>query len=330
MSGVTATRPVASVSLDLDNLWSYMKTHGDEGWRSLPSFLDVVVPRMLALFAAHRLAATVFVVGTDAARPENRGALEAIVASGHEIGNHSHRHEPWLHRYAPAEIASEIATAEDAIAAATGVRPTGFRGPGYSVSPALLDVLAGRGYRYDASLLSTFVGPLARAWYLRSFQGGAEERRARAELFGRFRDGFLPNRPFLWRLASGPLAEIPVTTVPGVRVPLHATYLFFLAERSPALARGYFRIALAACRAAGVAPSFLLHPTDLLDAGDRAALPYFPGMGLSAGDKRSLLDFCLAGLADRYALGTVGRHAVAASADPAIRTRTPEALSGAT
>ena len=27
----------ASLSLDLDNQWSYMKTHGDDGWESYPS-----------------------------------------------------------------------------------------------------------------------------------------------------------------------------------------------------------------------------------------------------------------------------------------------------
>jgi hypothetical protein len=40
-------KPPASLSLDLDNQWSYMKTHGDAGWESFPSYLDVVVPRVL-------------------------------------------------------------------------------------------------------------------------------------------------------------------------------------------------------------------------------------------------------------------------------------------
>ena len=31
--------------------------------------------------------------------PKNRAALRAIAAAGHEIGNHSFRHEPWLHLY---------------------------------------------------------------------------------------------------------------------------------------------------------------------------------------------------------------------------------------
>ena len=39
----------ASLSLDLDNQWSYMKTHGDQGWQEYPSYLDVAVPRILDL-----------------------------------------------------------------------------------------------------------------------------------------------------------------------------------------------------------------------------------------------------------------------------------------
>ena len=38
------------LSLDLDNLWTYMKTRGDKGWNEFPSYLDVVVPRALEFF----------------------------------------------------------------------------------------------------------------------------------------------------------------------------------------------------------------------------------------------------------------------------------------
>ena len=41
------TRLRASLSLDLDNQLSYMKTHGDSGWEDFPSYLDIAVPRIL-------------------------------------------------------------------------------------------------------------------------------------------------------------------------------------------------------------------------------------------------------------------------------------------
>ena len=45
----TVTLPTASVSLDLDNLWAYLKTHGDPGWDDYPSYLLTIVPRVLDL-----------------------------------------------------------------------------------------------------------------------------------------------------------------------------------------------------------------------------------------------------------------------------------------
>jgi hypothetical protein len=54
---------IASLSLDLDNKWSYLKTHGDPGWESFPSYLDILVPRVLDFFKARHLTITFFIVG---------------------------------------------------------------------------------------------------------------------------------------------------------------------------------------------------------------------------------------------------------------------------
>ena len=59
-------KPIASLSLDLDNLWSYMKTRGDESWTEFPTYLDAIVPRALAFFAERNLKITWFIVGKDA------------------------------------------------------------------------------------------------------------------------------------------------------------------------------------------------------------------------------------------------------------------------
>ena len=44
-----------------------MKTHGDDGWRDFPSYLDVVVPKVLEILERRRWKITFFVVGQDAA-----------------------------------------------------------------------------------------------------------------------------------------------------------------------------------------------------------------------------------------------------------------------
>lgn len=301
-------KPLASLSLDLDNLWSYMKTHGDSGWEDFPSYLDVVVPRVLAFLAERRLTITFFIVGQDAALDKNGAALAAIAAAGHEIGNHSFRHEPWLHLYPDGELEDEIAKAEDAIEAATGQRPVGFRGPGFSLSAATLVTLKRRGYRYDASTFPTFLGPIARAYYFLAAGLSKEQREQRKHLFGGVRECLRPNRPYRWRLAEGPLTEVPVTTMPGFKVPIHLSYLIYLAGYSPAVARLYFRTALMLCRVAGVQPSLLLHPLDFLGAEDVDALRFFPGMSVPADRKLAWVDGFLSDYARRFDVVPMGRH----------------------
>ena len=224
----SSRKPRASLSLDADNQWSYMKIHGDEGWESYPSYLDVLAPRALEVLARRDLRITFFIVGQDAALPENRDALGALAAAGHEIGNHSFRHEPWLHRYSEAELDEELQRAEDAIEAATGIHTDGFRGPGYSLSETTLRVLVRRGYAYDASTLPTYIGPLAAPYYFRTAKLTAEQRAERELLYGTWADGRRAVRPYRWAVDQRTLLELPVTTLPGAQgadprqLPAHA------------------------------------------------------------------------------------------------------------
>jgi peptidoglycan/xylan/chitin deacetylase (PgdA/CDA1 family) len=107
-----------------------MRTHGDAGWESYPSYLDVVVPRVLRILRERDLVITFFVVGQDAAREENRASIASLSRAGHEIGNHSFRHEPWFHLYAEAEIDADLGRTEDVREAVPGGRPVGVRGRG--------------------------------------------------------------------------------------------------------------------------------------------------------------------------------------------------------
>src|ERR1051325_4546546 len=97
-------KPIASLSLDLDNQWSYMKTHGDAGWEEFPSYLDIVVPRVLKFLKERNLRITFFIVGQDAAIEKNREAIASIAAAAHEIGTRSFNHDPWVHLYSRDEL----------------------------------------------------------------------------------------------------------------------------------------------------------------------------------------------------------------------------------
>ena len=313
-------KPTASVSLDLDDLWTYLKTRGDAGWRDYPTYLPSVVPRALDLLAELGLTTTWFVVGRDAADPRHRDTLRQIPARGHEVGNHSFRHEPWLHLYSDADLRRELHAAHAAIAAATGATPLGFRGPGFSFSPALLEALARMGYAYDASTFPTFLGPLARLYYFASAGNlSREERATRSKLFGGFGEGLRPLAPYRWATPAGPLTEIPVTTVPFARTPMHLSYVLYLDGFSRLAAQAYFRFALVACRAARVAPSLLLHPLDFLGCDDTERLAFFPAMRRPAAPKLELVRWCLAELAKHFDCVPVGVHAARAKPAQSVR-----------
>jgi len=307
---VTPTRPILSLGLDLDNLWAYMKIHGDAGWDQYPSYLDILSPLLLDALRQHQMRITVFVVGQDAALEKNRPALASLAAAGHEIGNHSFRHEPWLHEYSADELFEEITSAEQAIEAATGVRTRGFRGPGFSLTGDVLEVLGERGYLYDASTFPTFLGPIARLYYFRQTRNlPPEERRRRSQLFGTLRDGLRPIDPYVWTLRGRELLEIPVTTVPVVRVPMHLSYVMYLAEFGEGLARAYVRATTRWCRLLNVEPSLLLHSLDFLGCDDVAQLAFFPGMRMPAVRKLALFDWVVGYLRRHFELVSLDDHA---------------------
>lgn len=283
------TKRIASLSLDLDNKWSYMKTHGDAGWENFPSYLDYVVPRFLDFFEKRSQKITVFVVGQDADLPKNRDAIASIAAAGHEIGNHSYHHEPWLHTYSKEQLNEEFDRSEEAIYRVTGQRVVGFRGPGFSLSDQVLHLLNRRGYEYDCSTFPTYLGPVARMYYFFTARFTKEEKDQRKQLFGRMIDGLQPNKPFEWNLGNDRLLEIPVTTMPIFKVPIHASYLLYLSRFSTMAARLYFWKAMMLCRLFGVGPSLLLHPLDFLGIDDDKDLAYFPAMDIESKRKIDVL-----------------------------------------
>lgn len=321
-------KTTASLSLDLDNKWSYMKTHGDAGWESLPSYLDVCVPRILDFLHERDLRITFFVVGQDAALEKNREPLTQISAAGHEIGNHSFNHEPWLHLYTKQELVDEFQKTEDAMARITNQKLVGFRGPGYSLSPTVLEVLAERNYEYDCSTLPTYIAPLARAYYFfKSPEMSDEEREKRKKLFGKFSDGFQSLKPYKWQIGEKSLVEIPVTTLPIFKTPIHASYVIYLSTFSKTLARAYWQTAIEMCRASGTQLSLLLHPLDFLSGEDAPELKFFPAMNLPIEKKLEFVSEILDVLTNNFTVGNMREHADFVR-QPDLKMRSSEEIGG--
>jgi peptidoglycan-N-acetylglucosamine deacetylase len=293
----------AGISLDLDNLWSYMKVHGDQGWGKYPSYFNIFVPHVLDILDDLDTRITFFIVGIDATVDENKNYLKMISDRGHDIANHSYHHNPWLQSYTLPEIEKEIGEAEDAIYAATGHKTRGFRGPGFSWSPELLEVLGKRDYLYDSSSLPTWLGPLARKYYFWKADLSEQEKEDRKELFGKFSEGFRPLKPYYLDTGNGRrILEIPVTTIPLLRVPFHLSYLLYISRYSPFLMKAYLNKALIFCRMTGVSPVFLLHPLDIIGGDKISELSFFPGMDLPSDRKVDIFKQVLARLKKSFRL----------------------------
>jgi peptidoglycan-N-acetylglucosamine deacetylase len=276
---------IFSVSVDLDGLGCYAAIHGLDA-KTLPERATQAVPivalqRLCDLFSSLRLQATFFAIGAELAIPGSARGLKAAAAAGHEIASHSHAHDYAISRQRSPEIEADLAQAEQVIAAATGQRPRGFRAPGYTISPSLLDAVRARGYLYDSSLLPSPPYYAAKAAAIAVY---AARRRSSRSILGGVAQLFASRGPH-WR--DG-VRELPVATTPVVRAPVIGTVLLAL--------RGRSAIALARAGCAGGHLNLELHGIDALDASD--ATPELaaaqPGLRLAAPEKlrrlRAVLD----------------------------------------
>jgi len=83
-------------------------------------------PELLRLLAEHHVPATFFQCGANIERlPE---IAREVVASGHEIGNHSHTHPNFYFR-TPGFIHGELERAQETVEKIAGVSPALFRAP---------------------------------------------------------------------------------------------------------------------------------------------------------------------------------------------------------
>ena len=133
--------------------------------------------------------------------------------------------------------------------------------------------------------------------------------------------GTFPSAP------DGAIIEVPVTTFPLLRLPIHISYLLYLDAVHPRLAEAYFRVALRACAMAGVGPSLLLHPLDFLGADDVAGLEFFPGMDMAGARKRERVGALIGLFAARFDVVGVGAHAAAVADRTGDRPVMPADLS---
>ncbi len=109
----------------------------------------VAMPRILDIFRHLDIRQTFFVPGWCL---ENYPDItRRMVDEGHEIGHHGWLHER-VNQLSRDDERRVLESGIEAIRAATGKAPTGYRAPSYSFSEHTLDLLTEYGFTYDASL----------------------------------------------------------------------------------------------------------------------------------------------------------------------------------
>ena len=261
-------RRLASISVDLDSLHHYCRIHGlseallDARARRL--VYTTAVPRLRELLATVGVPGTFFAIGEDVAEDAGAGAvLRAAHEAGVEVASHSFSHDYALTRRAPESIREDLRRADEVLEAATGVRPVGFRAPGYTLNAALYAATVERGYRYGSSAF-----PAAPYYTAKAAVMGALAlvgRPSRAVLDSPWvllapRTPYRPDPAHPYQRGTGAVLELPMAVTPGVRFPLIGTF-------ATTLPRPAVRTLYRAC-AGDSFFNFELHAVDVLDAED--------------------------------------------------------------
>lgn len=265
--------PRCAISIDLDGVGCYYRIHG---LGAHPPELEHVIleralPRAAKLFARRGIHVTWFVVGRDAdadaalpdraPRAANAQRLRALVEHGDELGNHSYSHPYELARLPPDIVDGEIAGCDRVLRAISGKSVRGFRAPGYDVSPAMLEALARRGYRYDSSVFPAPGYYAAKAAVMAALAlakrpSGAVLTDPRALTAPA--DPYRPAMDAPWRRGQAPLVELPVAVTRWARLPAIGTSLIVAPEP--------VRRRLVAAMARRAFFNFELHGIDFADA----------------------------------------------------------------
>src|SRR5437879_3036081 len=140
------------MSVDYDAVSTWIAA-GQTGARTLSrgEFAVAATPPLLEIFQRYGITTTWFIPGTTALQYPD--SVAEVARAGHEIANHSLRHED-VGALPVDEMRSSLLRANEILADVTGQRPVGARLPGADLGDGTcLKVLAEEGFLYDSSLL---------------------------------------------------------------------------------------------------------------------------------------------------------------------------------
>lgn len=195
------------------------------------------------IFQEYDATTTGFVVSSLAERYPD--PIQALAADGHEIGSHGHSHRLLSDLDAGARR-EEIARSREILEDVTGRRISGFRAPAFDLADDHFEALERAGYTYDSSVVSSRKVP---GWY-----GGEYDLHRPTEATAVDPD------------APAGLGELPVSVMPGLRLPLTGAWLRFFGPR-------YTILGMRLLARRGITPILYVHTWECVDLPDVDGVP---------------------------------------------------------
>jgi len=261
---------LANISVDFESLYHYSETLG-LNHPDRDRDYERIVDRFLDLFAELDVRATFFMVGDDIrSKKLAPDVLKRMVAAGHELANHTMTHPHNLSRLPRARKEEEIVATARLIEGITGQRVVGFRAPCLDVDEEIVEILEQHGYWYESSVLPFYLKQ-AHAFAIGLIARG------RFRSTGAWQNSFAPGIPYapargkLHRRGARTITEVPIATVPILRVPFYSTIHFALGKAS-------FDASYALVRRGRSQFTYELHSIDLADCADDGLQERYPGI----------------------------------------------------
>ena len=190
---------------------------------------------LLDALDARDATATFFVVASAAERHPD--VVRDIADAGHEIASHTQSHA-LLSTLGAEDRREELERSRSTLERVTEGRVAGFRAPAFDLPETHFDDLAAAGYDYDSSVVPARSIP---GWY------GGEYDLHRPAPATRVRSD-----------APDGLAELPVSVMPGLGLPLTGAWLRFFGPR-------YALSGMRLLARRGITPVLYVHPWELVD-----------------------------------------------------------------
>jgi peptidoglycan-N-acetylglucosamine deacetylase len=294
-----ARKKTCVIQVDTDGLWVIFQHFCRTSDKEKDTLFETALPRFMDLFDQHNIKATFFVVGKDLFSPEKLALLKEAVKKGHEIANHSMTHAEGFSFLSYRDKLREIEEAELIIQDKLGVQTRGFRTPSNDVDIEVLRILEDKGYVYDSSLMPTYYGPLLKRIKFSSLMINRDD-----HYLGRFIYGFSSLKPYypdkikLWKKGGMKIIEIPITTMPGLRLPFHASFTF--AAYQVGFGSALFDLGFALLRMTSCPLNFVFHTNELSDPIEDREIRRQYGLKLPLKEKYGLCNHMLNAIRNDY------------------------------